>query len=203
MEDILKFLAASITAITAITALIKILKNQKSFEEKAMVEIKEIKKDICELKKDSQSRTQEETWERELRMIVAASKEFLSDNETLMDFALYKADKFIRHVMSSMPLMLDIESFDYVCKNSGVILKDCVSVAFKLMGDRFVEEFYDKHITKAEKYQEAVKTVLEDRYNDKKRRVFMESSKFLQTFLRDIHDAYYIIREEEIAALRD
>jgi len=202
MEDTLKLIGSIVAAITAFSGLFAILRNQKGLEERIMGIIKPMQTDINVLKKDNAERTQEESWEKELRKIVSASKEFLSENETLMDFALYKSDKFIIHVMSSMAHM-EMSSFDYICKSGGVVLKDCVGKAFRLMGDRFVEEFYNDHIKKAEEYSDIVKSILEDKYNDKKRRVFIESAKFLQAFLRDIHDAYYIIREEEIMALRE
>ena len=177
-------------AIPSLIALFKILKDIKGSEERTCKKIEDLSNNVKILTTDYDDRCLEDNWGKELRKIADSAKDFLSSDEILLNFAIYKAERFIEHAMTSIHIA-SIDNYDYVYERGSVILNECLSLCSTKMNKEFTSIFYEKHIMKALDFAENIKIILEDRYNDKKRRLFIESAKFLQTFLRDIHDVYY------------
>lgn len=165
-------------------------------EERMTFKMEDLTKNVKVLMEDYDKRCLEDNWERELRKIVDSAKDFLRQEEALLDFSIYMAERFIEHVTTSVHVATE-ENFDYIYERGNIILQEVIEVARRKLGGDFIDFFFEDHIKKALDYSAACEFILKDKFNDKKRRMFIESAKFLQVFLTDIHKAYYKMIEGE------
>lgn len=139
---------------------------------------------------DYQYRAAEESWHREMLDTVDKAREYLSECPELQRFAIMKAEKFTEYVLFCMKNYgeQDIETlidrgwglrdeFKYECGNR--------------FNREFAEDYYKAHDVECTKYMAEIRKIVADRYNDKRRRIYIESLRFMSTFLRIMHDTYF------------
>jgi len=180
-----------------LTPALTLFKQRKALEiveQRLIYKYEDLAKDVKTLMKSYEKNENYNEYLNQMNSAVDAAKDYLKKDELLVNFAIYKSGKFIKHSMGSLPRMR-ADNIDYIYEQGKVQLGECKQRCAELFGETFCYKYYQKHDEMAEKYSREVAKIIEAgkkyEWNDIERSVFIESLKFMQNFLRLLHDIYY------------